>query len=112
MSLITIVEKRSSYAISTECTEALSEIRTMMLLLMSMVIAMKNFPRSGVMQVISRSLNFYGFSKYYTKLIDEYDRESVPNCALIITSQFLDPPNKSNHFIYVLNDIKQLFYLI
>jgi hypothetical protein len=47
MSLIELIERRSSYAVSAECTATMKELRTMVLLFLQSCIAMKNFPRSG-----------------------------------------------------------------
>ncbi len=44
--LIELIEKRSSYAVSAECTATLKELRTMVLLFLQSCITMKNFPRS------------------------------------------------------------------
>ena len=48
---------------------------------------LNKFPESSALQICSRILNFYGISEHFTKFIDECDKKSPKDCALLPTFQ-------------------------
>ncbi len=79
--------KGSPFRMTDECKEALSDLRLMTLVIIQIGSIMKDNSKSAVLQLLSKSMSYYGFSKHFTKLIDEYDRESVLNCSLLLTGK-------------------------
>lgn len=82
----------SSYKIENEGTKALQELNIFLFILLQSGLKMKEFPHSAVSILISKSLVFYGRLKYFTKIIDEYDRESFQNCSLVVPYQYENLP--------------------
>jgi hypothetical protein len=85
----------SSYNISEEAAAADFELNVFNLILLQCGVAAKSHPKSALLQMLSRCLNFYGVSKYMTKLIDEYDRQVSNENTLILSYQHLDAPQGS-----------------
>jgi hypothetical protein len=69
------VKSLSSYKMTEEAKVALNDLALLSLVILQSGDSMKSEPRSAVLQVLTRSLNCYGSSKYFTKLINEYDTE-------------------------------------
>jgi hypothetical protein len=86
----------SSYNMSEETTQAYQELKLMNLIFLQCILLMKDYPDSCVLQIVSKSLKFYGYLKYFTKLVDEYDRESLSDCSLIVAYQYSQPPSCNN----------------
>ena len=55
-------------------------------------ILMSDYPSSVICQVIMRCLKYRGFSKYFTKFFDSYDRISYRDCSLIVPYQLCESP--------------------
>ena len=82
-----LTEKSTAYKISDETSEALIELKMMSYIFLKCSTSLIQTPSSGVSQILAHSLEFYSKSKYFRKLIDQHDRESLPNCALIVPHQ-------------------------
>ncbi len=80
--------KGSPFRMTEECQTALSDLRLMTLVIIQIGTIMKDNPKSAVLQLLAKSLSYYGLSKHFTKLVDEYDRESVLNCSLLLTGKY------------------------
>ena len=64
------------------------------------MITFKDYWKSAVGQFLSRSFVFYGHNKYLTMLADQYDKESLDLCALVVPYQFLPEPGSDILFAY------------
>ncbi len=62
--------------------------------------SLKDSWKSSVGQFLARSLIFYDHNKYLTMLTDQYDKESLDLCALIVPYQFLPEPGSEVLFTY------------
>jgi hypothetical protein len=89
MSLLEFI-KGSSVFVAKENEKALTDLRLIAIIIIQIGSIMTDFPNSAMLELLGTSINFYGLSKYFTKLVDEYDRESVLNCSLLLTGQHSD----------------------
>lgn len=87
-----------TYSLSGEAKQAYHELMIFNILLLQCMVAVKKYPESAGLQIVSRSLIFYGTSKYITDFIDQYDAESSVNCALIVPHQIQQPPGSDTIF--------------
>jgi hypothetical protein len=78
------------YQMSEEAKIGLSDLRALTMILIQIGSLMRDNPNSCAQILLSRSLRFYKQSKYFTSLIDDYDRESLRTCSLIITNQYIE----------------------
>lgn len=82
----------SAYNLSEEAKEALGDLKMLSLIFLQCGLAAKDKPKSTAHQILSRSLNFYKISKYFTQLIDQFYEEALKENNLLLTCQQLDPP--------------------
>ena len=81
----------SSYKISEEASLALKEIKFLNLMYLQCSISISDFPDSLALQILSRSLVFYGHLKHLTEFITQCDKNSRNHCALVMPYQSLPP---------------------
>ena len=73
----------------------------MSLILFKCSLTLTDTPSSACSHIIENSLKFYSILKYFRTLIDQHDKESLPNCALIVPYQYNESNNvDSNHLIF------------
>jgi hypothetical protein len=94
----------SSYNIPEEIKEFQKEIKLFSLINLQCGLSMVDNPSSALSQTVARVLNFYGQLSNFTKLINEYDRDSIKNCSLIVPYQFLDTPGSDLIFQFEKNN--------
>lgn len=75
---------------SIEFEQSLSALRLIALIIVNVGSIMTDRSKSAVYQVLARSIAYYKYVPKFTKLIDEYDRESVINSSLLIAHKHLD----------------------
>lgn len=82
----------SAYKLDEKSLQARDQMKLMCLIYLQCGSSMKDLPLTAVSQILSRSLNFYGIYSYFTKLIDEYDRQSIKMFPLVVAHQFIEAP--------------------
>ena len=92
MDLMQKFSEGSSYSLTPEAKDAANEIKLMSLIMLQCLFNMVECPLSACSQVLSRTLIFYGHLKYLTSMVDQYDADSMRNCALITAYQIFSPP--------------------
>ena len=98
-----LTEKSSTYKINDETNEALAQLKMMSIIFLKCSLLLTDTPSSAVSHVLEHSLDFYSISKYFRQLIDQHDKESLPNCALIAPYQHNDLNDEDNkHLIFKL----------
>ncbi len=85
------INETSSYNMSKESSAASKEVKFLSQVYLQCGISVSDFPDSLALQVLSRSLIFYGFSSYLTEFINQSDRYSKNHCALVACYQSLPP---------------------
>jgi hypothetical protein len=73
--LISTMKQGSSYNLSEEAKACVTDLSLLSIIVLQCGDSMCNEPKSAILQILMRSLNMYGISKNFTKLIDEYDEE-------------------------------------
>jgi len=71
---------------------ALSELKMMSLIFLQAGSLMGDFPTQTASFILTRALRFNNYFKFFTQLIDQYDRFSYKQSALIVPCQFLQTP--------------------
>ena len=89
---VTKASEASAYKLSEEVSESLNDLKLIKLIFLQIGASMADYPSSGVAQLISKSLKFYGISNNFSRLIDEYDKNSLNDCSLIVPYQYLHAP--------------------
>jgi hypothetical protein len=82
----------SSYALSEENKNSRQEINYLNLLYFQCLISISDYPDSMAIQILSRTLIFYGYLGHFTEFIKQSDKLSPKHCALIAPYQYLAPP--------------------
>ena len=99
-----LTEKSTTYKINDETNEALIELKMMSYIFLKCSLSLTHTPSSAVSQILAHSLQFYSKSKYFRKLIDQHDKESLPNCALIVPYQHKEKYDaQSSNLLFQLN---------
>ena len=86
------ISQASSYNLSEEAKNAIKEIKLLQLALLQCSFTLTDYPISSLNQILSRLLSIYGYSKYFTKLVDEYDKYTISLNSLVIPYQYLQFP--------------------
>ncbi len=71
---------------------ALSELNLMSLIFLQVSSLISDFPTQAVSLILARALRFNNYLRFFTQLIDQYDRFSFKQSALIVPCQFLQTP--------------------
>ena len=79
----------SSYKLSDDIKSYLNDLQLLKLIFLQNGASMSDFPTSGIAQVVCKSLKFYGISVNFSRLIDEYYKQSFGDNSLIIPYGFL-----------------------
>ena len=96
-----LTERSITYKINDETNEALVQLKIMSLILMKCSLVLTDTPSSACSHIIEHSLKFYSISKYFRQLIDQHDKESLPNCALVVPYQHNESKvEDSKHLIF------------
>ncbi len=92
------VSKSSSYTTSDEAKNGLKELKFINCLYLQCLISMSDNPDSMALQILQRTLIFYGFLPHLSELIKQCDNYSNRHCALVAVYQSLPPPGLSEVF--------------
>ena len=95
-----LIDSHSSYQMSEEAKMCAKELQIFKIIFLQCIFNMKEIPYSIGVQILPRSLVFYSELKYFTKLIDEFDRNSSLTCSLSVPYQYLQPPGNEYLFSY------------
>jgi hypothetical protein len=82
----------SSYNLNEEVKMNLKEFKVIQMTFLQCSFTLTDYPNSALIQILSRLLKLYGYSKYFTKLVDEYDKYSLSMNSLIVPYQYLQSP--------------------
>jgi hypothetical protein len=99
-----INQASSSYKLSDDATLCLKDFKFMMLVMLQCGTQMQDYPRAAVSLILYRTLIFHNYSKHFTKLVDEYDAQSLALNSLVVTTQILQPPGNEMLFEFSQHD--------
>jgi hypothetical protein len=86
------ISQISSYSISEEAKKSLRELKFVNFLYLQCIISINDHPDSIAIQILSRTLMFYGDLDNLSEFINQSDKNSAKHCALVASYQSLQPP--------------------
>ncbi len=92
------VSKSSSYTNTDEAKNGLMELKFLNYFFMQCLISLSDYPDTMALQILQRTLIFYGFLPHLSELIKQCDNYSHRHCALVAAYQSLPPPGLSELF--------------
>ena len=92
------ISKGSSYSSTDEAKNGLSELKFLNYLYLQCLISVSDNPDTMALQILQRTLIFYGFLPHLSEFIKQSDNYSSKHCALIAAYQSLHPPGLSELF--------------
>ena len=81
----------STYDLTPSAKSAGNQLRLLSLVLIQSNTLLTQYPTSSVLQILSRSLNFYNLSGYFKKLINQFYQEEASHSQLVLPFQFYEP---------------------
>lgn len=94
------VDGSFQFSASNEAFKAGQELSLMSLLIMQCGLDISEHPESAIVQILSRSLKLYGYTKYFSRLIDQYYQvvSSSTTPQLLVPYQNLNVPGNGHIF--------------
>lgn len=82
----------SSYSLPQEVYETKSEIDIFYMVFVISGIKLHEFPNNYAFEISARLLMLYGLKPHMTRLLKQFDEESIHYCALVVPYSQLPPP--------------------